>query len=191
MVQALLNIYELNKESTVTIRSDHGTSNHFQIGEIFKQGTLWAAPICANFIDKGLREIKDDSMGISLGQIKIPYLLYQDDILLISVNETTMNSMLKIARDFQDKNSLRYNSDKSQYICTKFNRTKQDEVKVNLNNLPIKQTAKYKYLGNIVNEKFNLHDTINDKCNSGNKIIFEMVTLSKNPVLNANRIEIV
>ena len=101
-----------------------------------------------------------------------------------------MNSMLKIAQDFQDKNLLRYNADKSQYMCTKFNRTKQDEIKVNLNNLPMKQTAKYKYLGNIVNEKCNLDDTINDKCNSGNKIIYEMVTLLKNPVLNANRIEV-
>ena len=54
----------------------------------------------------------------------------------------------------------------------------------------MKQTAKYKYLGNIVNEKCNLDDTINDKCNSGNEIIYEMVTLLKNPVLNANRIEV-
>ena len=29
-------------------------------------------------IDKGFREIKDDSMGINLGQIKIPHLLYQE-----------------------------------------------------------------------------------------------------------------
>ena len=129
-------------------------------------------------------------MGINLGQIKIPYLLYQDDILLISVNKTTMNSMLKIAQYFQDKNLLRYNADKSQYICTNFNRTNQDEVKVNLDNLPVKQTAKYKYLGNIVNRKCNLDDTINDKCNSENKIIYEMVTLLKNPILNANRIEV-
>ena len=56
----------------------------------------------------------------------------------------------------------------------------------------MKQTAKYKYLGNIVNEKCKkcLDNTINDKCNSGNKIIYEMVTLFKNPVLNANRIEV-
>ena len=101
-----------------------------------------------------------------------------------------MNSMLKIAHDFQDKTLLRNNADKSQYICTKFDRTKQDEVKVNLNNLYMRKTAKYKYLGNIVSEKCNLNDTIDNKCNSGNKIICEMVTLLKNPVLNANRIEV-
>ena len=126
--------------------------------------------ISANFINKGFGEINDDSMGINPGQIKIPYLLYQDDILLIAVNKTTMNSMLEIAQDFQDKNLLRYNADKSQYICTKFDRTKQGDVKVKLNNLPMKQTAKYKYLGNIVNEKCNLDDTINDKCNSENEL---------------------
>ena len=54
----------------------------------------------------------------------------------------------------------------------------------------MKQTAKYEYLGNIVNEKCNLDDTINNKCNNGNKITYEMVTLLKNPVLNANRIEV-
>ena len=38
-------------------------------------------------------------------------------------------------------------------------------------------------------QKCNLDDTINDKCNSGNKI-YKMVTLLKNPVLNANRIDV-
>ena len=54
----------------------------------------------------------------------------------------------------------------------------------------MKLTAKYKYLGNIVNEKCNLDDTINDKCNNGNEIIYEKVLLLKNPVLDANRIEV-
>ena len=63
---------------------------------------MWAAPICANFIDKGFREIEmAKTLGISYGNIKLPHLLYQDDILLMSVNETTMQKMLDIAEDFQ------------------------------------------------------------------------------------------
>ena len=54
----------------------------------------------------------------------------------------------------------------------------------------MKQAAKYKYLENIVNEKCNLDDTINDKFNSGNEIIYEMATLLKIPVFNRNRIEV-
>ena len=42
----------------LTVQNDSGKSDIFHIGESVKQGTVWAAPICANFIDKGFREIE-------------------------------------------------------------------------------------------------------------------------------------
>ena len=99
------------------------------IGESVGQGTVWAAPICANFISKGFREIEmAKTLGINYGKINIPHLLYQDDILLMSVNEATMQKMLDIAEDFQDRNLLRFNNEKSQLMCMRYGRKIQKKT---------------------------------------------------------------
>ena len=74
--KCLVTTYELNRCSNVTVQNDSGKSDIFNIGESVKQGTVWAAPICANFIDKGFREIEmAKTLAISYGNIKIPHLL--------------------------------------------------------------------------------------------------------------------
>ena len=56
------------------------------IKENLKQGTILAAPICANHIDKGMQVVKKENLGINFGNILIRPLLYQDDILIASIS---------------------------------------------------------------------------------------------------------
>ena len=62
--KCLKSIYELNKESSIRIDSPNGTTKHIGVGENLKQGTILAAPICANHIDKGVKPIYDENLGM-------------------------------------------------------------------------------------------------------------------------------
>ena len=53
----LKSIYELNKEGCVQINTPCGITQDIEIGETLKRGTILAAPICANHIDKGMEPI--------------------------------------------------------------------------------------------------------------------------------------
>ena len=131
--KCLVTTYQLNRYSKVAVQNDSGKSDIFHIGESVKQGTIWAVPICANFIDKGFKEIEvAKTLGINYGTIKIPHLLYQDDILLMSVNEKIMEKMLDIAEDFQNRNLLRFNNEKSKLMRMRYGRKKLEE-KISLN----------------------------------------------------------
>ena len=82
----LTNVYELNNEGYIQIHTPSGITGEVKIKENLKQGTILAAPICANHIDKGMQIVKKENLGINFGNILIPPLLYQDDILIASVS---------------------------------------------------------------------------------------------------------
>ena len=72
----LRNVYELNNEGYIQIHTPSGVTREVKIKENLKQGTILAAPICANHIDKGIQVAKRENLGIHFGNILIPPLLY-------------------------------------------------------------------------------------------------------------------
>ena len=83
--KCLRSVYELNKKGFIKIETPCGRTEEVDIEENLKQGTIVAAPICANHNDKGMQPIVKYDLGISFGKMIIPPLLYQDDILLASI----------------------------------------------------------------------------------------------------------
>ena len=63
----LKNVYELNNEGYIPIHTPSGITRQVRIKENLKQGTILAAPICANHIDKGMQVVKRKNLGINLG----------------------------------------------------------------------------------------------------------------------------
>ena len=68
-----------------------------------KQGTLLAAPICANHINIGMQTNNRIELGIRFGNMIISPLLNQDDVSLVSISNEKMKERLDIAEDFQNK----------------------------------------------------------------------------------------
>ena len=133
--KCLKSIYKLNKESFIRIDSPNGTTKHIGIGENLKQGTILAAPICANHIDKGVKPIHDQNLGIRYGNILIPPLLYREDIMIASISTNKMQEILNILETYQKQNLLNFNMDKSECLTMKFNKLKRynqsSELKLN------------------------------------------------------------
>ena len=114
----------------------------------FKTGTILAAPICANHIDKGVKPIYDENVGIRYGNILIPPLLYQDDIMIASISTNKMQEMLNILETYQKQNLLNFTVDKSERLTMKFNKLKRynQSSELKLNKSAVKEVESYKYL---------------------------------------------
>ena len=190
--KCLKSIYELNKESSIRIDSPNGTTKHIGIGENLKQGTILAAPICANHIDKGVKPIYDENLGIRYGNILIPPLLYQDDIMIASISTNKMQEMLNILETYQKQNLLNFNMDKSECLTMKFNKLKRynQSSELKLNNSIVKEVESYKYLGDMKNSTGTLGDNISNKKKAAMAITNEIKFLVDQPAFKKQKIEI-
>ena len=85
----------------------------------------------------------------------VPPLLYQDDVLLAFISTRKMQGMLGMAEDFQNRNLLKFNMEKS--LCMHMNfdgrKSKVIEQLLKLNSNIIKRVETYKYLGDLKDTK--------------------------------------
>ena len=175
----LKSIYELNKEGYVQINTPCGITQDIEIGQNLKQGTILAAPICANHIDKGKEPIIKKRLGIRYGRMVIPPLLYQDDIMFASI------SVEIIAEEFQKQNLLNFNLDKSERMIMNFRnkKSKDQGEKLKLNEATLKEMSKYIYPGDIKNNRGTVEECISSRKNSTKAIINEIKFLISQPVI--------
>ena len=150
-----------------------------------------AAPICANHIDKGMQVVGRENLGINFGSIVIPPLLYQDDILIASISHKRMQEMVTIAEEFQKKNLLNFNLDKSEQMVMQYSKNKQIEKEnLILNGQVIKQVESYKYLGDLKNTKGTLDLCISKRINAAMGVIHEIKFLTKQEAFKKQSFEI-
>ena len=105
---------------------------------------------------------KRENLGINFGNILIPPLLYQDDIFIASMSHGKMQEMVTIAEEFQKKNLLNFNLDKSEQMLMQYSKSKQvQKESLILNGQVIKEVESYKYLGDLKNTKGTIDLCIN------------------------------
>ena len=92
--------------------------------------------------------------------------------------------MVTIAEEFQKKNLLNFNLDKSEQMVMQYTKSKQvqNETLI-LNGQVIKEVESYKYLGDLKNTKGTLDLCINKRINSAMGVINEIKFLIKQEAL--------
>ena len=99
-----------------------GCSEPLQINEIVKQGTVLAAKICSNTVDKLNHKLLQKGYGISIGDVKIPNMAFQDDIAQINTNnqeksnQENVKQCIRVTEAFQHKKRMKFNASKTQVM---------------------------------------------------------------------------
>ena len=70
------NIYNINKEATIRIKTALGNTEDFEVGEILKQGSVLASNLAALHTDSISRRFSHTGLGANYGNENIPFLLY-------------------------------------------------------------------------------------------------------------------
>ena len=87
--------------SEATVRSGHGTTDWFQIGEGVRQGCIWSPclfNLYAEYIMRNAR-LDESQAGIKIAGRNINNLGYADDTTLIAESEELKNLLMKVKEE--------------------------------------------------------------------------------------------
>ena len=149
---------ELSNNLTARINTVHGKTRTININDSIRQGGVLSVIQYANLIDEVAKEIKESGLGCKQDNSDniIGCLLWMDDIALIANKKEEMQKMLDITGNIATKYRIHFGKEKSNTMTV----GTKNEIQVTLMNENLTPTAKYKYLGNTVNNKNNNTDQI-------------------------------
>ena len=151
-------LYELNKDTRISVRTPVGDTEQRETGEGWGQGTIEGAICSAVNLDNGVKDFFSTSeYEISYGDLALSPLLFQDDISRIAVSPFTAQMGNDKLEALAETKLLDFNMDKSCIIVignSKLRKKLEDDFESNpplLYGQKMKQVAQEKYLGDQIN----------------------------------------
>ncbi len=147
----------MNRNLTAKVKTKHGNTRDIQIRDSIRQGRVISVLMYATVMDEIAEEIDLKKLGIPTNNKqhnKTGCLLYMDDVVLISDNLQELQQMLDITYEIASRYRIVFGKEKSKVM--KIGSNKQTHLI--LGSIDIEETDKYKYLGEMMNNKGNLED---------------------------------
>merc|ERR1712080_606451 len=116
---------------------------------------------------------QNSGTGVYYGDIKIPLLLFQDDIVKFETSHPNMQKSNKALEVFQNINRMEYHETKTQLMT---NNKKPTPIYMNGNELQV--VEEYKYLGDIIRIDDKYSSMIKERKNSITGLVAEIVSIS-------------
>ena len=139
------NIYNINKESTIYIKTPFGPGKPVKIGETVKQGSVLASKMASLHTDGVNRLFQDTGLGMKYGNVVINNLIFQDDIIKFDTTQEKINESNQIYKWFSKINGMQFHPIKSEVVSN----IKQ-ELNIQLDGKEMKRVSSAKYLGDII-----------------------------------------
>ena len=115
----------------------------------------------ALLMDEIAKEMKKKNLGVETGgSTKVGCLLWMDDVVLIHETREEHQKMLDTTDDIAKKYHIEFGKEKSKSMM--MGKKKTLIKPFNLGNLQLESTEKYKYLGEMLNNKGNMDDQIKE-----------------------------
>ena len=157
------NIFIINQKSTVKIRSSVGITDKIEVGEILKQGSVLASCLASAHTDTINKMFNRSDLGKYYGEVHIPNLLFQDDIIRIEETSENLNKANSIIKPFQEINRMKFHEEKT--VCMIINSRKECKENITLDGRKVKMVEEYKYLGDVVTANGKYNRTIQEREN--------------------------
>ena len=161
------NIYEINCKAIIKIKTAIGETEEVEVGEVLKQGSVLASSLAAMHTDT----ISRYTTGIKYGDIEIPQLLFQDDIVKLDKNKENLQKSNLILENYQKYNRMAFHPEKTQILA-------KTNPEVYLNGNLVKNVEKYKYLGDVISLKGKCSEMIDERRNTCAGTVAELVSIS-------------
>ena len=149
------NMYNINKEAKIYIKTPLGITEGHEIGETVKQGSVLASKMASMHTDGVNRMFENTGMGINYGNIIINNLVFQDDVIKLENSEHKLNQANQIYRWFAQVNGMKFHEIKSQWMSNS-----KTNLEVKLDHKPLKRVKKAKYLGDMLTPDGKIDETI-------------------------------
>ncbi len=148
----------MNTDLRANINTKFGPTQEISIKDSIRQGGVLSVIEYATMIDEISKELRRKDQGIDLANSKIGCLLWMDDAALIHHDKEILQQMLDTTNDIAKRYHIQFGAEKCKVV--RIGRGKQANIM--LNGQSLEKTTKYKYLGEIINNKANLKDHIEE-----------------------------
>ena len=152
-------LYELNKDTKISVKLSSGLSDERSIGENVTQGSIGGGLISANNLDRGINDqFKGSSHEICYGTLRMQPLCFQDDLARMCTSRDSAQAGNIRVSETLDSKLLDANTDKSVYIIigpkskTKKIRSDIETNPLTLGNTELKEKQSDKYLGDLIHQ---------------------------------------
>ena len=183
-------LYLMNQNAQVAIKTQFGITERKDIQNIIMQGTVWGSLMCTVTMDKLANQIynSDNLLYKYNEEVSVPPLEMVDDILTVSKCGVTAITMNTEVNSFIELKKLELGHSKCgrMHIGSKCFKCH----KGNVHGEVMKETTKEKYLGDQINNKGTIKDTIIERTNKGYAIVSQIMALLKELPIGSLRTQI-
>ena len=180
----------MHQNAQVAIKTPFGTTKRTDIKNIIMQGTVWGSLMCTVTMDKLAKQVyqSDNLLYKYNEEVSVPPLEMVDDILTVSkcgVTAVTMNCKVNAFTELK-KLQLGHSKCGRMHVGSKSNMCN----KGNVHGEQMKETQKEKYLGDQINNKGTIKDTIAERTSKGYAIVAQIMALLKELPIGQKRTQI-
>ena len=141
----LLNMYVNQK---LRVRWNNIYSDFFSVKNGVKQGGVISPCLFCIYIDGLLNELEMNGSGCYMGGVFAGAFAYADDITLLAPSISALKEMIRICEKYASAFSIKFNSDKSQFIV--FGSNKDVNVNIKVNGQNVEKVDSVIHLGHIL-----------------------------------------
>ena len=150
-------IYRLNEEAVFKVHTPAGDTEAIVVNEVVKQGTVFGSKLCCASTGKVNEGLKIEE--ILYPSVHLKAVIFVDDINGIG-GKGFVEGVMERCKEKEDEKLWEFSTDKSNWMCVTNRKRKTDNIEVSVKQGRIEKAEKYKYLGNMVNEKGNMDDQL-------------------------------
>lgn len=132
------------------VRLGVGETEWHEVKRGVAQGAVESPWLYSCYIDGMTAELKARGLGVQIAGIRVPLLMYADDIVMLASSVTELKQMNQVATDYAFKYRFRHNGEKSAVMAFNADKRLQDRMNEEVWTLSgerVEVKDKYKYLG--------------------------------------------
>ena len=141
-----------------------------------KQGDILSPTLFALFINDLLKEIKQSTIGVRVGDLVVSTLCYADDLVLLAESEIDLQTLFNIVSRWCSKWRMTINNDKTKVIHFRNKRDTVSKFTFKSGSTSLSYTNSYKYLGLTLDEHLTFEE--------GTKILSDSAGRALGAVIN-------
>ncbi len=170
-------IKQIYDNPTSCVQFDGQLTGWFPITSGVRQGDSLSPTLFAIYINDLVEEMKNKDTGILVGGLRIPLLLYADDIVILSENDVKAQEQLDIMTTWCKKWKMSINAKKSQIVHVRNPQRKRSSTELSCCDQVLKYVPTYKYLGFLMHEHTNPKNAIETLTSAASRSFGRIVSM--------------
>ena len=173
--------------SKACIKNSNYITNTFTTNCGVKQGGILSSFLFNSYIDDLITECLSLKIGATIGDTNTSIIAYADDIMLISPNDSHLQSLLNVCTLYGNQWRIKFNPNKSNIIS--FGKSRWSDTQFTLNQQNMKETTNIKYLGIEINNLLDFNTTSIENFKKVQKSVFSLAFMGLKPMLISPKLQ--